>query len=75
MSRWKGKARKTKKILIRVNNDDKALAEKLSKAEGKNTSEFFRGLLHEHETKIDIREEIAFQFKIHVNNYTIKPKG
>lgn len=47
--REKGKMRKEKKILIRVNKDEKALAETLSRAEGKNTSEFFRTLLAERE--------------------------
>jgi uncharacterized protein (DUF1778 family) len=46
--REKGKNRKEKKILIRVTRDEKDLAEQLSKKEGKNTSEFFRGLIKEH---------------------------
>ena len=75
MSRWKGKARKTKKILIRVNKEEKALAEKLSKAEGKNTSQFFRGLMKDHQTKIDIRKEIAHQFAVNVEAYAIKSRG
>jgi len=47
--REKGK-KKEKKILIRVSKDEKMLAEKLSKTEGKNTSEFFRELLKEKKT-------------------------
>lgn len=71
MSRWKGKMRKTKKILIRVDVNDKTMAEELSKAAGKNTSEFFRMLLNEYQNRLTLREEIAHQFKIHVENYAI----
>jgi hypothetical protein len=46
--REKGRMRKEKKILIRVNKDEKQMAEELSRKEGKNTSEFFRDLLKEH---------------------------
>ena len=46
--REKGKMRKEKKILIRVNKDEKRMAEELSRKEGKNTSEFFRDLLKDH---------------------------
>jgi hypothetical protein len=46
--REKGRLRKEKKILIRVNRDEKRMAEELSRKEGKNTSEFFRDLLKEH---------------------------
>jgi hypothetical protein len=46
--REKGKMKKEKKILIRVNRDEKKQAELLAKREGKNTSEFFRSLLREH---------------------------
>lgn len=46
--REKGKMRKEKKILIRVNSDEKQLAEELSRKEGKNTSEFFRDMLKTH---------------------------
>ena len=49
--REKGNKKKEKKILIRVNKDEKQLAEDLSKKEGKNTSEFFRTLLREHRDK------------------------
>ena len=45
--REKGKHTKTKKILIRVDRDDKELAEELSHKQGKNTSEYFRDLLHD----------------------------
>ena len=37
MAREKGKSKKGLKILIRVSRDEKALAGKLSKAEGMNT--------------------------------------
>jgi hypothetical protein len=46
--RKKGKYRKDKKILIRVDQIEKELAEELSQTEGKNTSEFFRSILHEY---------------------------
>jgi hypothetical protein len=46
--REKGKMKKEKKILIRVNRDEKKQAEVLARQEGKNTSEFFRSLLKEH---------------------------
>lgn len=46
--REKGKMRKEKKILIRVNSEEKEMAEQLSRKEGKNTSEFFRDLLKSH---------------------------
>lgn len=46
--REKGRMRKEKKILIRVNKDEKQMAEELSRKLGKNTSEFFRDLLKEH---------------------------
>jgi hypothetical protein len=46
--REKGKMKKEKKILIRVNRDEKKQAELLAKQEGKNTSEFFRSLLREY---------------------------
>jgi uncharacterized protein (DUF1778 family) len=49
--REKGKMKKEKKILIRVNRDEKKQAEVLAKQEGKNTSEFFRSLLKEHSEK------------------------
>ena len=49
--REKGKMKKEKKILIRVNKDEKKQAELLAKKEGKNTSEFFRSLLREHSDK------------------------
>lgn len=50
MAREKGRSRKEVKILMRVSREEKKLAEKLSKAEGMNTSEFFRTLLKERET-------------------------
>lgn len=49
--REKGRMRKESKILIRVNKDEKRMAEELSKKEGKNTSEFFRDLLKQHKEK------------------------
>jgi len=50
--REKGRLRKVRKILIRVNKDEKKDAESQAHKEGKNTSEFFRDLLRDHkETK------------------------
>jgi antitoxin component of RelBE/YafQ-DinJ toxin-antitoxin module len=46
--RNKGKYRKEKKILIRVDRNEKEMAEEISHSEGKNTSEFFRGMLNEY---------------------------
>jgi len=46
--REKGKKKKEKKILIRVNREEKKDAEEFAKKEGKNVSEFFRGLLEEY---------------------------
>jgi hypothetical protein len=42
------KMRKEDKILIRVDPLEKELAEEISHAEGKNTSQFFRDLLHDY---------------------------
>jgi hypothetical protein len=47
MAREKGKLRKEKKILIRVNKVEKEHAEKQSKTHGENTSQYFRRLLRE----------------------------
>lgn len=61
MSREKGKNTRNRKILIRVNKDEKALAEKLSKEQGLNTSEYFRDLLDKAEQaqeKIDLEKKI-----------------
>jgi hypothetical protein len=43
--RRKGKMRKNKQILIRVNNEEKIIAETLSKKENLTVSELFRRLL------------------------------
>ena len=61
--RQKGKYKKDKKILIRVDKTEKALAEKLSKAEGMNTSQFFRGLLHDAQQNISIQDVIETTIK------------
>jgi antitoxin component of RelBE/YafQ-DinJ toxin-antitoxin module len=45
--REKGKMRKEQKILIRVNRDEKQIAEELSHKAGMNTSEYIRSLLQE----------------------------
>ncbi len=56
--REKGKFKKDKKILIRVDKTEKALSEKLSKAAGMNTSQFFRGLLRDTERKQSQEKDI-----------------
>lgn len=63
--REKGKKRKEKKILIRVNTDEKRDAEQLSKAEGKNTSEFFRYLLDKYkkEKLLDKHNEVIKRYQ------------
>jgi serine phosphatase RsbU (regulator of sigma subunit) len=63
--REKGWARKTRKILIRVNRDEKKLAEELSHKKGKNTSEYFRDLLHEDSERkhLDIHVKIAEKYE------------
>jgi antitoxin component of RelBE/YafQ-DinJ toxin-antitoxin module len=43
--REKGKLGKIKKILIRVNRDEKQTAEELSKKAGMNTSQYIRSLI------------------------------
>jgi len=68
--REKGKMKKEKKILIRVNKEEKALSEKLSKEEGKNTSEFFRDILKEKQTIKDLMP--LFQKIIDQNERLIK---
>jgi|DewCreStandDraft_4_1066084.scaffolds.fasta_scaffold02406_18 antitoxin component of RelBE/YafQ-DinJ toxin-antitoxin module len=69
--RKKGKNRKDRQILIRVNNEEKMLAEKLSQKEGMNTSEFFRALLHEHkeQKKLDIHLAIVAKYEQMLEKY------
>jgi len=56
--RWKsGKLRKSKKILIRVNTNEKKLAEEMSNAENKNVSTLFRDMLRAHE-KTNFEKEL-----------------
>lgn len=63
--REKGKWGKTKKILIRVNKDDKKIAEKLSRDRGMNTSEFMRTLLHNAEESdyLDLHLKVIEKYK------------
>lgn len=67
----KGKMRKSKKILIRVNLYEKMAAENLSKEKGMNVSEFFRRLLEDYKTKLTLRQEIAHQFEVNMKKYTM----
>lgn len=69
--RRKGKNRKDRQILIRVNNEEKELAEKLSQKEGMNTSEFFRSLLWEYkeQKKMDIHLAIVSKYEQMLEKY------
>ncbi len=69
--RRKGKNRKDRQILIRVNNEEKQMAEKLSQKEGMNTSEFFRSLLWEHkeQKKLDIHLAIVGKYEQMLEKY------
>lgn len=63
--REKGKQVKSKKILIRVNSDEKKLAEEISHARGMNTSEFFRNMLYEAQKNkfLDIHVKIVEKYR------------
>ena len=69
--REKGKMRKEKKILIRVNKDEKKMAEDLSRQQGKNTSEFFRDLLKEHRDNklLEVHLAIVEKYENVLNKY------
>jgi len=69
--REKGRMRKEKKILIRVNKDEKQMAEELSRKEGKNTSEFFRDLLKEHQENklLEIHMSIVEKYENMLGKY------
>ena len=69
--REKGKKKKEKKILIRVNRDEKALAENLSQKEGKNVSEFFRDLLKDHRDQklLEVHLGIVQTYEKMLTNY------
>lgn len=69
--RRKEKNRKDKQILIRVNNEEKQMAETLSKKEGMNTSEFFRSLLwkYEEQKKLDIHLAIVEKYEQMLEKY------
>ena len=66
--REKGWGRKTKKILIRVNKDEKKLAEELSHKKGENTSEYFRTLLREDAERkhLNLHVKIAEKYEKHL---------
>jgi len=63
--RRKGKNRKDRQILIRVDNREKQMAEALSKKEGMNTSEFFRSLLwkQKEQKKLDVHLSILEKYE------------
>jgi hypothetical protein len=69
--REKGRMRKEKKILIRVNRDEKQMAEDLSRKEGKNTSEFFRDLMKEHKENkmLEIHLSIVQKYESMLDKY------
>jgi hypothetical protein len=69
--REKGKFRKKKMILIRVNEQQKKTAEELSQKEGKNTSEFFRDLLEEYRQDkfMDVHMAIAEKYENLLEKY------
>ena len=69
--REKGKFRKEKKILIRVNEQEKKTAEEMAQSEGKNTSEFFRDLLDEHRQKkfMDVHMTIVEKYENLLEKY------
>lgn len=69
--RWKGKIRKNKQILIRVNNEEKIIAETLSKKENLTVSELFRRLLwaRNEEKKQDIHNIIITKYEETLEKY------
>ncbi|MCX8093906.1 MAG: DUF6290 family protein [Candidatus Goldbacteria bacterium] len=69
--RRKAKIRKDKQILIRVNNEEKQMAESLSAKEGMNVSQFFRKLLWERKEKkkTDIHNEIVTKYEGMLEKY------
>lgn len=69
--REKGKMKKEKKILIRVNRDEKKQAELLARKEGKNTSEFFRSLLREHSDRkmLEVHLSIVGKYESVLDKY------
>jgi hypothetical protein len=82
--RKKGKMGKVKKILIRVDRNDKKLAEELSHKQGKNTSEYFRNLLHEDAERVHLNlhlkiaekyEKTLGEFRTLLNSTKNKRKG
>jgi hypothetical protein len=56
---------RTEKILIRVNKFEKKAVEDFAKDEGKNISQFIRGLMEEHKTKakINLHERIFERYE------------
>ncbi len=70
--REKGKMKKEKKILIRVNRDEKKQAELLARKEGKNTSEFFRSMLQDHSDRklLDVHLSIVNRYEEMLGKYS-----
>jgi hypothetical protein len=62
--REKGMLGKIKIILLRVNYDEKKLAEKLSHKQGKNTSEYFRDLLREDAERVHLNLHLKIAEKL-----------
>jgi len=67
----KGRFRKNKMILIRVNEEEKKAAEDMAKEARKNTSEFFRSLLQEHRDSayLDVHMRIAEKYQSMLEQY------
>ena len=62
---------RTEKILIRVNDYEKKAVEDFAKEEGKNVSQFVRGLMEEHKTKakINLHERIFEHYEAVLEKY------
>lgn len=71
MGRRKSPNRKEKKILIRVNNEEKQLADQAARKAGKNTSEFIRSLIRKSEEnkKLEVHVNIAEKYEKMLGKY------
>lgn len=71
MGRRKSPNRKEKKILIRVNDEEKQLADNAARKAGKNTSEFIRSLIREREEskKLEVHVNIAEKYEKMLDKY------
>ena len=71
MGRRKSPNRKEKKILIRVNNEEKRMADESARKAGKNTSEFIRSLIREKEEskRLEVQVNIAEKYEKVLGKY------